>query len=134
MRISDWSSDVCSSDLLRGANLGDANLRNVDLSKAIVDNTNLMGAIHRDTEASLPEEIERVLRLHSVWIASNGRQGMRAEFVGRALRGLHFSSCAVRGVTFEASDLTGTAFVRSALLLTSFRRPPLAGPAFPPPR
>src|SRR3546814_5805450 len=71
---------------LRGANLGDANLRNVDLSKAIVDNTNLMGAIHRDTEASLPEEIERVLRLHSVWIASNGRQGMRAEFVetGRA--------------------------------------------------
>src|SRR3546814_134659 len=89
-----------------------------------------MGAIHRDTEASLPEEIERVLRLHSVWIASNGRQGMRAEFVGRDLRGLNFSSCDVRGVTFEDSDLTGTAFVRSELFLTSFRRANLEGADF----
>src|SRR3546814_12027891 len=81
-----------------------------------------MGAIHRDTEASLPEEVERALRLHSVWIASNGRQGMRAEFVARDLRGLNFSSCDVRGLTFEDSDLTGTAFVISALFLTSFRK------------
>src|SRR3546814_11914079 len=89
-----------------------------------------MGAIHRDTEASLPEEVERALRLHSVWIASNGRQGMRAEFVGRDLRGLNFSSCDVRGVTFEDSDLPGTAFVRSDLLLPSLRRATLEGDAF----
>ena len=82
---------------LKGANLADANLRNVDLSKAILDNTNLMGAIHRDTEHTLPDDIEQALRFHSTWIASNGRTGMRAEFVGRDLRGLDFELAADRG-------------------------------------
>ena len=49
-----------------------------------------MGAIHRATESSMPEEIETALRFHSTWIASNGRLGMRAVFLGKDMRGLDF--------------------------------------------
>src|SRR3546814_2752207 len=44
MRISDWSSDVCSSDLLRGANLSRANLRGTSFARATLDEADLSGA------------------------------------------------------------------------------------------
>src|SRR3546814_11954825 len=75
MRISDWSSDVCSSDLVHG--------RRKRMSIEILDPTHEMGAPAFSLAARLP-----MLAGKTVGIVSNGKRGTRPFFdaVERELR------------------------------------------------
>src|SRR3546814_9796287 len=62
MRISDWSSDVCSSDLLTHA-VHD-NLRNLGLDRLNVVNLRLMGDVYAPTsDEQLEEQFSTLARL-----------------------------------------------------------------------
>ena len=91
-----------------------------------MDNANLSGAIYRDSETPLPEDIEDALRQHSVWIASNGAVGQRADFKGRNLDGLNFSSCDVRGGFLRRLLSSERSVCPLELFLTSFNGADLA--------
>src|SRR3546814_1990747 len=63
MRISDWSSDVCSSDLLDGAGDGDvaADVANADADRIVAGDSHLTVVLERSGERPVGDDAARIV-------------------------------------------------------------------------
>src|SRR3546814_19945831 len=79
MRISDWSSDVCSSDLqvLDDGRLTDGQGRTVDFRNTVIVMTSNLGSQHIQSMAGQPYEVIKEV----VW--DELKQSFRPEFLNR---------------------------------------------------
>src|SRR3546814_15574065 len=68
MRISDWSSDVCSSDLSRYAKVVEADGSAMSVSEALSIINDVLGEVLDGEEA----ELDADTRFASTWYAQNG--------------------------------------------------------------
>src|SRR3546814_2242270 len=87
MRISDWSSDVCSSDLFTGTNLQKAELGRAVLADAVLDGVDM-------TRAEIA----------------------RAVFAGASLKGTDMTGAYTYLARFDGTDLTGVKGLTQAQL------------------
>src|SRR3546814_14555885 len=85
--------------------------------------------VYRTGEA-LPPEIEEILKLHSLWIATGGAEGSRADLSGRNLDGCSFASCDLRAAELHEASLKGADFSNAQLMFTSFLRAELQEAVF----
>src|SRR3546814_18216755 len=100
MRISDWISDVCSSDLLSAAYFRPMDLRDTDLTKAILP---------RSLD-DLDRSLQFIVKEHLTWIDSLGKQGMRVDFSRYDLSDLKLNNINFSAGDFSYAILRGTDF------------------------
>src|SRR3546814_13088137 len=109
MRISDWSSDVCSSDLPSG---GEKASENGPLRWG----TRRMEPLMLNASKTLLPDI---LAAHGRWVASGGKEGERADF----------SDAMLEEVDLAAAELDIPRFRRANQRPPNFSGPPPKGPA-----
>ncbi|WP_431858936.1 pentapeptide repeat-containing protein [Azospirillum sp.] len=130
---------------IRNANLKGADLTGADLKGADLSGSTLAGAVLTDavlTDVTVentifdvtPETInalqmnegfrrfldiraqaKEAAELHRAWVDSGGKDGKRADFAGRNLRGIDLSGLMLATVSFAGSDLSGAKLTNAVL-------------------
>jgi uncharacterized protein YjbI with pentapeptide repeats len=134
---------------LRGANLTGARFRGAEIVDIALDGLALAGAdfsgasLRGATRAKLeatgasqmaeqpsPEEVEKRLRAHEVWVRSGGRSGRRMELVGYDLAGRDFSRALLAAARLDRSIFVEVRFRGAMLAAARLRGANLRGADF----
>jgi len=141
---------------LRGVNMRNADLAGADLSgsdlqgvvllgaamdRAIFNGANIKNAVFTvndetrrlfsgnpafEEHLSNLRETDRIVAAHEEWVNSGGRSGKRADFAGKALRGVDLRGRELSAVSFREADLTGAKLAHTRLAAADFNGATLA--------
>src|SRR3546814_8840505 len=114
MRISDWSSDVCSSDLSRYAKVVEADGSAMSVSDALAIINDVLGEVLDGEEA----ELDADTRFATTWYAQHGYNPGRSGDADGQARAKHTSLTGIQSAGIgEARGGTFRLFERSELAI-----------------
>ena len=107
---------------LKGVQLSNARLQEADLRSASFEDMaiDLTAVLSTPVESDSTETLDEILSEHEGWVASDGKQGKRADLSERNLSGLDLSGRSLATISFANSNLKNVNLSRSVLAACDF--------------